>query len=58
MIIGIRISKSAIASYGEMAGVTIPFMFDAFVLGRQFLTIDAIGVALIIIVQTYMAVQK
>ena len=58
MIIGLRISKSAVASYGEMAGLTIPFIFDALVLGRKFLSIDAIGVLLIIAVQAYIAFHK
>ena len=58
MIIGLRISKSAVASYGEMAGLTIPFLCDAFIFGRQFLAIDALGVVLIIGVQGFLAVQK
>ena len=58
MVIGLRISKSAIASYGEMAGITVPFLFDGFVLGRDFLTTDGIGLALIISLQTYNAIRK
>ena len=49
MVIGLRISKSAIASYGEMAGITVPFLFDGLILGRKFLTTDGIGLALIVI---------
>ena len=34
MVIGLKISKSAIASYGEMAGIVIPFIVDGFCFGR------------------------
>lgn len=49
MVIGLGISKSALASYGEMAGITVPFTFDIFVLQREFLTSDGLGLTLIIV---------
>ena len=40
MIIGLRMSKSALASYAEQIGVIVPFCFDALALGRTFLKTD------------------
>jgi hypothetical protein len=34
MVIGLRISKSALASYAEAFGVIVPFTFDAIYFGR------------------------
>lgn len=48
MVIGLRISKSALASYGEMVGITVPFIYDGLFMGRSFLSIDALGLTLII----------
>jgi len=48
MVIGLRISKSALASYGEMVGITVPFLYDGLFMGRQFLAIDALGLTFII----------
>mgnify|MGYP006114563743 CR=1 FL=1 len=58
MIIGLQISKSALASYGEMTGITVPFLFDIFYFGRKFLTIDAMGLSLIVVLQVYNAIKK
>jgi hypothetical protein len=49
MVIGLNISKSALASYGEMMGITVPFIIDGFVFGRTFVSTDFIGLALIIV---------
>jgi len=51
MVIGLQCSKSALASYGEMAGITIPFTFDGFYFDRTFVTTDFLGLGLIIILQ-------
>jgi len=58
MCIGLRISKSAIASYGEMVGITVPFLFDGLFLGRKFLAIDALGLTFIITLQVFNAYKK
>ena len=58
MVIGLQISKSAIASYGEMVGITVPFIFDGLFLGRQFLSIDALGLTFIITLQAFNAYKK
>ena len=55
LVIGLQISKSAIASYGEMAGIIIPFCFDSFYFHRKFLLIDMIGLLLIVLLQLYTA---
>jgi drug/metabolite transporter (DMT)-like permease len=49
MVIGLNISKSALASYGEMMGITVPFIFDALVFDRTVVMTDMIGLALIIV---------
>ena len=51
MVIGLQISKSALASYGEMAGITLPFIFDAMYFDRTFVMTDFLGLGLIIILQ-------
>ena len=48
MIIGLRMSKSALASYGEQCGVTVTFTFDAVYFGREFLKTDWIAISLIL----------
>lgn len=58
MCIGLQISKSAIASYGEMVGITVPFLYDGIFLGRNFLSIDALGITFIITLQVYNALKK
>jgi len=58
MIIGLRISKSALASYGEMTGICVPFLFDILYFGRKFLAIDAIGLSLIVVLQVINAIKK
>jgi hypothetical protein len=58
MVIGLRISKSAIASYGEMVGITVPFLYDGLFLGRKFLAIDALGLTFIISLQVFNAIKK
>jgi drug/metabolite transporter (DMT)-like permease len=58
MIIGLRISKSALASYGEMTGICVPFLFDIFYFVRKFLAIDALGLVLIVVLQVYNAIKK
>ena len=58
---GLRISKSALASYAEQSGVLVPFTFDFLILHRPFLLTDGIGMSIIIIFQSYQAyisVQK
>jgi len=55
MVIGLGITKSALASYGEMAGIVVPFTFDALVLNREFLFTDFIGLALIVLLIAYQA---
>lgn len=47
MVIGLGISKSALASYGEMTGVVVPVTFDCLFFGRELLTTDIIGITLI-----------
>jgi drug/metabolite transporter (DMT)-like permease len=53
MIIGIRMSKSAIASYAEQMGVVVPYSVDVLAFGRQFLKTDGIGLLLIVTLQAY-----
>ena len=55
MTIGVRISKSAISSYAEQTGIVLPFLFDIFFFGRQMLLTDALGLTLIVILQSYQA---
>ena len=45
-ILGIRMSKSALASYAEQSGIVVPLIIDFTLLGRQFLAIDGIGLFL------------
>ena len=58
MIIGLRMSKSALASYAEQVGIVVPFTFDVFVLNREFLKTDAIGLGLIVFLQAYQAYKS
>lgn len=58
MVIGLNISKSALASYGEMAGITVPFIFDGLVMGREFVTTDFLGLLLIILLQIFRAIRS
>lgn len=51
IVIGVNISKSAVASYGEMVGIVVPFLFDMAVLNRTFVTTDLIGLLLIVLLQ-------
>jgi hypothetical protein len=51
IVIGVNISKSAIASYGEMIGIILPFVFDMTALGRKFVLTDLIGLILIVLLQ-------
>ena len=53
MTIGVRISKSALAQYAEQTGIIFPFLFDIFFFGRKLLGTDAIGLFLIIFLQSY-----
>ena len=58
---GLAITKSALASYGEMSGIIVPFFVDCFYFDRQFLAIDAIACSIIIsvqIFQAYKSIQK
>lgn len=55
MIIGLRMSKSALASYGEQCGVTVTFTFDALYFGREFLKTDWIAITLILSLQMFQA---
>jgi drug/metabolite transporter (DMT)-like permease len=58
MVIGLRMSKSALASYGEQVGVVVPFLFDAIALCRPFLKTDWIAVCLILTLEIIMAMQS
>ena len=58
MVIGLQCSKSAVASYGEMAGITIPFIFDGFYFDRTFVSTDFMGLGLIIILQIANAIKS
>lgn len=58
MVVGLNYSKSALASYGEMMGVTVPFLVDGLVFGRQFVLTDYIGLALILVLQMYRAFKS
>lgn len=51
VVIGVNISKSAVASYGEMVGIVLPFIFDMAVLDRTLVMTDLIGLVLIILLQ-------
>jgi hypothetical protein len=53
MVIGLRISKSALASYAEQVGIVVPYTFDIFYFKRQFLLTDAIGLLLILTLQGF-----
>lgn len=55
IVVGLQMSKSAIASYGEMSGIIIPLLFDSFYFHRTFLSIDFIGLLLIVLLQLYTA---
>jgi len=55
MTVGLRISKSGLASYAEQCGIIVPFAFDILIFNRQFLATDGIGVALILVTQGYSA---
>jgi hypothetical protein len=52
MILGARMSKSAIASYAEQTGLVPPFLFDYLVLDRKFLVTDGIGITLLVSLQS------
>ena len=54
-IFGLRISKSAIASYAEQIGIVVPLLFDTWVLGREVLQTDKIGLMLILSLQSFQA---
>lgn len=58
MVVGLNYSKSALASYGEMMGVTVPFLVDGLVFGRQFVLTDFIGLSLILLLQLYRAFKS
>uniref|UniRef100_A0A7S3FUH1 Uncharacterized protein n=1 Tax=Strombidium rassoulzadegani TaxID=1082188 RepID=A0A7S3FUH1_9SPIT len=58
MIMGLRISKSALASYAEQVGIVVPFTFDTFILQRDFLKTDGVGLSLIVILQGYQAYRS
>ena len=58
MVIGLRMSKSALASYAEQVGVVVPFCFDAIALGRPFLKTDWIAVCLIMTLEVVMAMRS
>jgi len=58
MVIGLGISKSALASYGEMAGITVPFTFDILVLNREFLATDGLGLTFIVVLQCFNAYKS
>ena len=53
MVIGLGITKSALASYGEMSGIIVPFTFDVLVLNRSLVATDFIGLGLIICLMAY-----
>ena len=48
LILGARMSKSAIASYAEQIGFVPPFVFDFLVLKRKFLITDFIGLFILV----------
>lgn len=56
-VIGLRMSKSALASYADSCGILIPFMFDAIALKRPILKTDWIALTLIISLQVMMATR-
>ena len=58
MIVGLRMSKSALAQYGEQCGVVVTFLFDAVVFQRQWLRTDYIAVALITCLQARQACES
>lgn len=58
MVIGLRMSKSALASYGEQVGVVVPFLFDYIAFCRPFLKTDWIAVCLILTLEIIMATQS
>lgn len=55
LINGAMVTKSALAKNAELCGVIVPYAFDVFWLGRQFLNTDALGLVLIILLQVYQA---
>jgi len=58
IVIGLRMSKSALASYAEQCGVIVPFIFDAIALQRPFLKTDWVAVSLIVILEAAMAARS
>ena len=56
-VIGLRMSKSALASYADSCGILVPFMFDAIALKRPILKTDWIAITLIISLQITMATR-
>lgn len=58
MALGLLMSKSALASYAEQAGVIVPFCFDALALGRPFLKTDWLAVFIILILEVIMAMRS
>ena len=54
-VLGLRISKSAIASYAETIGIVVPLIFDTWYLGREVLKTDKIGLFLILSLQSFQA---
>lgn len=58
MIIGCRITKSALATNAEQCGILLPFAFDVFYLGRQFLLTDGLGLTLVVVLQSFLAYRS
>ena len=57
MVIGARITKSALTSFAEMTGMAVPFVYDGLILGRRYMMIDVLGIILIISLQIYNATK-
>ena len=49
LVIGSHMTKSAIASYCEMCGLLVPFVFDALYFKRKVLYTDGIACTLLIV---------
>ena len=59
LVLGVTVSKSALATYGFQSGLVVPVVYDAFITKTHpLLFIDSIGLTLIIILQIFNIVKS